>query len=189
MVNTNCAPPETAGNDNFSAPNPPLATISAKAAALRVAIGNAAQGGKNYTAIRDAKEQELVDALIILAHYVTDISNGNEEMILSSGMPVRKPNTKLPVPSAPENLRIVRQEIEGHAILGCDKVVGARMYVIQRNTTTTLDNNAWTQVAINPTTRYEITDMSLVNKVAYRICALGTAGSSAWSDTISTPTW
>jgi len=176
-------------NPNFPSPNPALSVISEKADALNIAIGLAIVGGKESKLKRDAAEQLLVDVLIVLAHYVDDTARGDESIIVSAGMSVRKPNTKYPVPLAPVNLRIARKAVVGQATLICDRSVGARMYVIQTNSTPTIDDNAWIQVSINTTTRYEITDMSLANKIAYRISALGTAGQSAWSDVIFTPTW
>jgi hypothetical protein len=176
-------------NPNFESPNPTLSLITDLADALNKAIGLAMDGGKESKLKRDAAEQQLINELIVLAHYVDDTARGDESIIVSAGMSVRKPSTKYPVPLAPVNLRIARKTIVGQATLICDRVVGARMYVIQTNATPALDAAAWVQVSINTTTRYEITNMNLTTKIAYRISALGTAGQSAWSEIIFTPTW
>jgi hypothetical protein len=67
--------------------------------------GGRSAGGKENTAIRDARRAELVSLLRQLANYVSATANGDLETLISSGFPIQKttrtPVGPLPAPYAP----------------------------------------------------------------------------------------
>ena len=81
------------GNVNFPTVNPTLAVIIAAINALETAWEAAADGGHILKAKMKAREQELVDIMLLLASYITNASSGDEQKILSAGFDVKKPIT------------------------------------------------------------------------------------------------
>lgn len=74
----------------FANPNPPLAALDAAINNLDAAITDASDGGKNKTALMHDKEDELLRQFTILASYVTEVANGDIEIIHLAGMEEKK---------------------------------------------------------------------------------------------------
>lgn len=93
------------GNANFATPMPTLPTVTTALTAYTVALADAVNGGKELTAIKNAKRAELVSLMRQLASYVTVTANGDMTKLLSSGFPYQKPSRTrvgtLPAPEAP----------------------------------------------------------------------------------------
>ena len=92
-------------NPDYPTPTPTLATVTTALNAFIVAIANAADGGKEETAIKNAKRAELTSLLRQLASYVGVTCGNDMAKLLSSGFPTQKPNRSpigvLPAPDAP----------------------------------------------------------------------------------------
>ena len=88
------------GNDKYKTPSPTLDVVQTAFDAYKVATADASQGGKENTAIRDARRAELVALLRQLANYVSATANGDMETLLSSGFPTQKP-TRTPIGPLP----------------------------------------------------------------------------------------
>lgn len=94
------------GNASYPNPSPTLAVISAAHAAFDVARANAAGGGAQFTAIKNAKRDELTALLRLLSAYVAVTCGGSLATLLGSGFPIQKPSRTpvgvLPAPGTPE---------------------------------------------------------------------------------------
>lgn len=92
-------------NTDYPTPTPTLTTVTTAIAAFTTAIANAANGGKEETAIKNAKRAELVSLMRQLASYVGVTCGDDLAKLLSSGFPTWKPTKSpigvLPPPYAP----------------------------------------------------------------------------------------
>ena len=93
------------GNANFPTPSPTLVVIKAALDAFTAALSDAADGGVEKTAIKNAKREELVTLLRQLSSYVFATADDDMTKLLSSGFPAQKtarpPIGPLPTPAAP----------------------------------------------------------------------------------------
>src|SRR5258707_4387630 len=93
------------GNANFPTPSPTLTVITTALSAFTIALADAADGGVEKTAIKNAKRAELVSLLRQLSSYVFATSNEDMTKLLSSGFPAQKtarpPIGPLPTPATP----------------------------------------------------------------------------------------
>ena len=172
---------QMAGNPNYPAPTPPLATVQTAFDAYKVATADAAQGGVQNTAIRNARRNELVALLRQLANYVSAVANGNLETLLSSGFPVQKPSRTpigpLPAPFPPT---ITQGPVSGTLSAVSSPVYGATSY----NWSLALASAPDTEVQTAQTTGARTLFSGLTPGQIYVIClnAVGAAGVSDWSD-------
>lgn len=92
-------------NPSYLTPSPALAGITTAVNDFSTAIANAANGGKDLTAIKNAKRTALGALLRELASYVSVACKGNLADLLSSGFPHQKANRTpagvLPAPATP----------------------------------------------------------------------------------------
>jgi hypothetical protein len=92
-------------NPDYPTPTPTLPTVTTALNDFTVAIANATGGGKEETAIKNAKRAELTSLLRQLASYVGVTCGGDLAKLLSSGFPTWKPTKSpigvLPPPDAP----------------------------------------------------------------------------------------
>ena len=79
-----------ANASTFASPNPTLASLDVIINSLDAAITDAADGGKTKTALMHDKEDELIRQFNILAAYVTEVANGDVEIIHLAGMEEKK---------------------------------------------------------------------------------------------------
>jgi hypothetical protein len=171
----------TTGNPNFAQPMPPLATISTALGAFSVALADAANGGTELTAIKNAKRNELVSLLTQLAAYITLTADGDMAKMLSSGFPYQKPVRnkigKLAISGTPY---LTQGTNSGELIATIPPVRGSGSYNWSLalasapdkplQTAQTLGGRA-TFVGLTPGEEYSLT-----------VNAVGAAGTSDWSD-------
>lgn len=78
----------------FVTPYPDIITIQNATDDLEAAWNDAADGGKLKTALMHDKETDLIKLLNLLAAYVQNIANNDEEVIHLAGMQVKKDGVK-----------------------------------------------------------------------------------------------
>jgi hypothetical protein len=168
-------------NPKYPTPSPTLAVVQTAFDAYKVATADAAQGGKENTAIRNARRAELVSLLRQLANYVSATANGDMEALLSSGFPpqkdVRTPIGPLPAPNAP----VVSQgPVTGSATAVTTPVYGAFTY----NWRLALASAPTVYVQTKQSTGARFTFEGLTPGQVYNVelNAVGAAGISNWSD-------
>lgn len=92
-------------NPSYPTPSPALASITTAVNDFSTAIANAANGGRDLTAIKNAKRAALGGLLRELASYVTVACKASLADLLSSGFPTQKANRTpvgvLPAPATP----------------------------------------------------------------------------------------
>lgn len=95
-----------AGNDNFPTLAAENTAMLASFGIYKIARTNAVNGGVEATAIRDARRADLVELLQAMVGNASAVANGNEEMLMSGGLPLQKatrsPIGPLSAPLAPK---------------------------------------------------------------------------------------
>jgi hypothetical protein len=169
------------GNPNFATPTPTLAIVTTALNAFTVALADAANGGLQLTAIKNAKRVELVSLMRQLASYVTITSNGDLAVLLSSGLPIQKPaRTPIGVLPAPETPILKQGALTGEIDASTPPVPGAYAY----NWRVALAPTPTVYVQTDQTTGARNTFPGLVPGQVYNVelNALGSAGPSDWSN-------
>ena len=92
-------------NPTYPSPTPALGAVTTAANEFSLAIANAANGGREMTAIKNAKRAVLGALLRELCSYVAVACQGDMAMLLASGFPIQKPTRTpagvLPAPATP----------------------------------------------------------------------------------------
>jgi len=168
-------------NPKYPTPSPTLTVVQTAFDAYKVATANAAQGGVENTAIRDARRAELVALLRQLANYVSATANGDLETLISSGFPIQKPNRTpigpLPPPSAPV---LSQGPVTGSVRAVVPPVYGAFIY----NWRLALASapTVYLQTAQSTAARILFNDLTAGQVYNVELNCVGAAGTSDWSD-------
>jgi hypothetical protein len=184
------------GNLKFPTPTPTLSAISAAATNLENAITAAMDGGKSKTAAMRVKEKLLDDLLTQLGKYVDAIANGDESIILSSGMNAEADRTAPQIPDAPASLSAEGGSSEGVVELRWRKVKGAKVYIVEQcDDVTALQSRTassslsgpvaiWKQTVVVTKTKCRLQGLISGNKYAYRVYAVSAGGNGDYSDVV-----
>ena len=177
------------GNSFYPSPTPSMAELTAASEALKTSIINASGGDREMIAIRNEKLEELSDVLIAVASYIQVTSKGIESVILSAGVPVRKPYARGVLPTIPENFKISKLEFVGTVLLEWKSVKNSRMYLVQKNADPNLAEDAWTFQSFPTKASCEVNGITLAKPIAFRVAALNANGQSEWSNVLLSPSW
>lgn len=170
------------GNANFATPAPTLASLSAKAAALRLKKQSVIDLDTQLTTARTEQKTlitELKDEIFMLRDYVQDESDGDEAQIHSAGMQMvgdRQPVGPLP---AVQNLKVMVSDLSGTLDAEWRPIAGALVYLIETATTA---EGTYTQVTACSRARCTLTDLLPGTKYWVRVRAVGAAGLGPYSD-------
>jgi hypothetical protein len=168
------------GNANFPTPSPTLAVITTALSAFTIALADAADGGVEKTAIKNAKRAELVSLLRQLSSYVFATAGGDMTKLLSSGFPAQK-TTRSPIGPLPAPITPVLSQgpVTGSLNASTPPVSGAYIY----NWRVALASAPTTYVKQQQTTAASNTFEGLTPGQVYNVelNAVGTAGTSDWS--------
>jgi hypothetical protein len=168
-------------NPKYPTPLPTLAVVQTAFDAYKVATADAAQGGKENIAIRNARRAELVSLLRQLANYVSATADGDMETLLSSGFPVQKTGRTPIGPLPPPNAPVVRRgPVSGTLLAVTAPVFGASVY----NWRVALASAPSVYVQTKQSTAARFLFETLTPGQIYNIQlnAVGAAGTSDWSD-------
>ena len=171
------------GNVSFLTPVPPLADISTAAGNLETAYNESRGRDKNKVQIMRLRRAELLALVTQLAAYVQSISNGNEEVILSSGFDVVHRGTPQPPVEKVANLRAFTGSVSGSIKLLWNRTIGARVYMVQI-ATDTASGEAFHERGITSKTRIKIDGLTPGIQYRVRAAAIGKNGFGNWSDTV-----
>lgn len=169
------------GNTNFPTPSPLPADLLAQfnlyqEAAL--AAINAEAARKDAVALRDQLRIDMTAMMNVRAAYIQSASNGNRQVILSSGLGVKNPPTYVTALDAPTNLRVDLNGEAGMVKLRWDSVPNALTYVAQCSRDVT--PRVWGP--LESTTRTQlIKTLEVGVTYVFRVAAIGTPGQSNWS--------
>lgn len=169
------------GNPLYAAPQPPsadfLAQFNLYQAAALAAI-NAEAVWKDAISLRDQMRFDMTAMMNVRGAYVQEASNGNRQAILSSGLGVKNPPTRVTTLAAPMNLRVDLNGEAGMVKIRWDVVANAKTYVLQCSRDVT--PRVWEQ--LESTTKTQVSKTLEVGVTyVFRVAAQGVPGQSNWS--------
>jgi hypothetical protein len=167
-------------NPNYTTPNPALTVITTANDAFLASITAAADGGKQLTWAKKMRRAELVALMRQLCAYIQMACEGDMTKLLSSGVPVQKPNhSKAEIPATPQAPK-VSQGLTGQAKLATKAVVGAFIY----NWQVALASAPETVVlrAQSTSAKTDLPGLTPGQDYLFKVNAVGTAGTSDLSD-------
>lgn len=166
----------------FATPTIPLADFQSSIEDLRIAQAATLLGGKAATATRNEKRRILEESLKVLANYVWNISRGNGDIIMLSGMPVRRQGPRrydfLPTPT---DLRT--ESIYGEAVIVRWKgISNAKSYEVEY-CREPMAPDSWVKSPIISASRTVVNGLTRKEEYWFRVRALGSQGVvSEWSN-------
>jgi hypothetical protein len=141
-------------------------------------VAVAANRGKNDVAAKDMVRLSLIDSTLNLANSVSQIANGEIQILVSSGIPMRK-RPKPAVLTTPTNLVVSAGQATGQLITKIDRVKGARTYIVRYTLDPQTPASAWASVVCT-TRRCVINDLQSGSKYWIMVGALGGNGQNTW---------
>ncbi len=169
------------GNPGFTDPNPSLASVAAATDALEAAYIAAADGSKSKIAVRNEQEKAFNALLTRLAAYVDNVSDGQESVILSSGIDVRKQPAPLGLLPVPTGIYTRYNGKSGVVELKWNRVYGAASYRLEIKSGG-FDASVWAPHAVGTRTMFSFEGLTSGMQYWFRVCAVGAAGESGFSD-------
>jgi hypothetical protein len=173
------------GNVYFKTPNPPLET-------LKTAIINMTAASDDVEAARKTvqlklsilyQQENIFDGVMTqLGSYVGNVSNGDEAIILSSGMDVQKDKSPTTLPDKITSVNATSGDNAGEIDLFWDKSYNAKSYVVEIAVNGTVLE--WKQSQITTKSKAELTGLLTGTAYQLRVAAVGAAGQGPWSDPV-----
>ena len=169
-------------NAAYPEPSPTLPTVATAADDFSTALANAANGGTERTALKNASRAALAILLRALAAYVAVACKRDLARLLSSGFPIQKPVPTpagvLPAPAIPVLSRGARS---GTLAAATRPLAAAYSY----NWRLALASDPTAYVQLPQTTAASLLFAGLTPGQIYLVdvSAFGTAGTSDWSGT------
>jgi Fibronectin type III domain len=154
----------------FTAYQDDLARLAAAWTALEVAL-----------TARDASRTALEVGMQVRGAYVQAVTNGNCNLIVNSGLNVRRDPTPTGPLAPPINIIIELGVTAGTMKLKWKPVKKARSYLIEYSPADTMER-VWSPLKTTGRAKLGISDLTLGQSYAFRIAAVGgSTGQSNWS--------
>jgi hypothetical protein len=169
------------GNPNFVTPQPPAADLLAAFNDYQetaLAVINLETTLKDTVALRDQQRGTLTGLMNVRAGYVQQTSNGNRQVILTSGLGAKNPPTPVDFLPAPTNLRVDLNGEAGLMKIRWDVVPYAKTYKLQCSRDVT--PRVWEDLA-NGTKTTVTKTLEVGVTYVFRAAAVGKPGQSNWS--------
>lgn len=160
-------------NPNFVTPVPTVAELAAGRTDLENAMVAAAGGDHDRIVERNKAERALDTLLVRLSLYVSNVAQGDEVIILSSGFEVRRPSEPIGQPGVPENLRAEMGAQPGSTDLRWTPVRGAYIYQVEMTTTDPSNAADWKLVDECSTASYTVEGLTPATYHWFRVRAIG----------------
>jgi hypothetical protein len=163
-------------NPSFPTPPVDMLAFSAQRTAFGTAVTNAAQGGKQLTAIKNAARKTLITMLRKIAAYVQSIAGQDVVVLLSSGYQANSTNrTRSPL-DIPAILSIANNASTELAVR-LQPVDNARAYQVRYS----VSGGAWLPIVDSTQARLIILE-NLTPGTTYTVQARAVGGSRGYSD-------
>ena len=144
-------------------------------------IAIASNRDKNAIIVKEMVRLDLISATLNLSNSVSQIANGDLQILVSSGMPLRK-RAQPVVLTTPGNLVITAGSMPGELTTKVDAVKGVKSYVVKYTLDPQTPASTWTSVTC--TTRYcTLTGLQSGAKYWIMVGAVGGNGQTKWSVT------
>jgi hypothetical protein len=169
-------------NQHFPNPTPALAVVETALQEYRDALVNAAGKDKAMVSVKNDKRAVLRALLAELANYVTDTSQGDKSLLLTSGFDLARQRGERVLP--PIERLTVEIGPPGEAITRVKKITGAKAYVHQYTTEPDKGESGW--VSYTSTDRqYRFVKLESAVRHWFRVIAIGVGGQQVVSGTES----
>lgn len=166
-------------NPSFTNPTPALPDVETALQEYRDALVNAAGKDKAMVSVKNDKRNRLHALLSALANYVTETSQGDKSLLLTTGFELAKGRTTI---LAPIGGMLVNIGPPGEAVTRVNRVAGAKAYVHQYTTEPEKGESSW--VSYTSTDReYRFTNLPSAVKHWFRVIAVGKDNQSVSSAT------
>ncbi|MDR3652751.1 MAG: hypothetical protein P4L34_07260 [Paludibacter sp.] len=172
------------GNTLFATPTPSLKEITDANTNYMAALGKVQYGSKEDTVIKNNLRAALVVLLKQLADYVQTTSNGDEAVILSSGLDITKKPTTVGVLDKPVNFTVKPGKNKSTIMASCDKVDSANYYEVEFTETPVTATSVWRQ-RTSTKSKMDIDGFISGVEYAFRMCGAGSNPARVWSDIIN----
>jgi len=170
------------GNPSFPTSPVDMTTLAAQRAAYGTASVNAAQGGTQLTAIKNAAKKALVTSLRKIAAYVQSIASQDVAMLLSAGFQANSTN-RAQAPLAIPSILSITNDAAMELTVRLQPVDNARAYQVRYS----VSGGAWLPI-VDSTQARQIAVENLTPGTTYVMQARAVGGSrgySDWSDPVS----
>lgn len=157
--------------------------LEKRTVAFQVAMNNAADGGKTFIAIRKDCRRSLIEIMVQVAFYVSQICKGDTAMLLSSGFDLAKESSGSKLMAGIERLDVTNVN-PGEVNIVVKTVKGARAFIHQYTTEPPSDATVW----LSETTahrKHTFTGLKPLATYWFRVIAIGLNGQRTISDAIS----
>ena len=173
-------------NPSFPTPSPAPSALNAKAQEVDAAsqeVESLKQLLKTKQSALDAKRQELRELVKQARNYVELASAGDETKILSAGMQVRAEGTPVGLLPAPMNFSIMEGANPGMVELKWKTVKGSNSYIIERSIDPPTATS-WSAASVSTKSKFLLGGLASGEKLWFRVAAVNSAGTGAWSTPI-----
>ncbi|QQS27652.1 MAG: fibronectin type III domain-containing protein [Sphingobacteriales bacterium] len=170
-------------NPDFPAPDPSVAELILLRDEFKIAIINAAFGGKLLIAVRKEKRTVLIEALKRVAIYV-DLNGQNiKSVMLGSGFEVYSTAHVVAPPSEKTIILIVKDgKHSGETIVRSKKIKHAIMYQLRYTEDNFGPDAKWTELSPQTKTTYLVSGLTPGTKYWFQTRTISSKGQSEWSD-------
>jgi hypothetical protein len=176
-------------NLNFPNPVPPVALFDqwlGDFEAKLTELENLRVAMKNLTEQKDVMRATLQAGFAQRAQYVEMASNGNPDIIATSGLPLRRPPTPVGQLPWPQNLRVEVAQVNGEVVVRWLSVGSARGYMLQCAEVVPNEPRNWHLAYTGGKFSTILTGLVPGKTYEFRVAALGgTNGQSAWSPVVA----
>lgn len=172
------------GNASYPNPVPALADVTAAMTAYKQALVQAQHGGKDKTAMKNAKRFELEALLGELGAYVQLSCKNDLAMLLSSGFDARRPGAPIGELERPSNFRVENGANPGSVRLGVNSIYGADSYMFEYAPMPLTEATIWIARGVKART-HTIHGLTSGKQYAFRVSGIGTDRELAYSDVIT----
>jgi len=173
------------GNPDFPNPTPSIADYSAAVADFIAQIGKSGSRDVNAISAKNTSRKALIDLSITLGTYASLTANGNQEMLLSTNIPLRKQAQPV-VLGKPSNFRCTNGINPGELLLKIDTMDGVVTFNFMYTVYPPVEGATWTTVSSSKSTCL-VTGLEAGKKYWFRVAAIGTNGQMVWGETLQSP--
>ncbi len=166
------------GNAHFSTPLVPLSGMTVLADDLELAILEATQGSLTSRIKRDKLIASAKSMLTSQANYVRAVSNGDIEMLESSGFELAKMPERAGVPLAPDSITIRATNIATEVEMRWPKREGALGYRVFKTDQAPTDGTVWDYVDFTSRVSFKMRGLESFKPYWFSITSIGAAGES-----------
>ncbi len=174
-----------ADNPFFPTTVPTMDVFSTAAGDFVTSLARAGTRDINAVAAKNAKRDTLIAFCIQLGNSVVTTANGEIELLVSSGLPMRKRPQPVVIGN-PTNFRITNGINPGELDLRVDTMKGASSFVFEYTEYPPTDASVWQRTTCS-TSRCTISGLTAGKKYWFRVAAIGRKGQQVWGETLLSP--